>query len=204
MSEEIEIERLTPQDAARAARLIAAAFHDDPVMVWALNGARGIEPIQTVLARAVYLRHGFGYQTRDDAAGTLWLPPSPKTGLNPMDEYSLLFQLLRYGGLKGLKRATAMGSALARNKPKTPHYYLYTISVHPRSQGKGLGRRILAHTLEQIDRERAPAYLENSKAENTPFYRAMGFELMGEVVMTPGCPPMWPMWRTGESGLAPN
>jgi len=49
--------------------------------------------------------------------------------------------------------------------------------------------------LRRVDVDRLPAYLESSKPENVPFYERFGFEVIEEVIPTPGCPPMWPMWR---------
>ena len=61
--------------------------------------------------------------------------------------------------------------------------------------GKGVGGKLMRAALEAIDQGHMPAYLENSKAKNIPFYRSFGFEIMKEVVPGKDCPPMWLMWR---------
>ena len=49
--------------------------------------------------------------------------------------------------------------------------------------------------LDRCDAEDAPAYLENSKPENGPYYLRFGFEVTGEIKLPDGGPSMWPMWR---------
>ena len=49
--------------------------------------------------------------------------------------------------------------------------------------------------LERCDTEGIPAYLESSKESNIAYYRRFGFEVTGEIVIAPGGPTVWPMWR---------
>ncbi len=194
-----EIESIGPKDAGRAAKLIAAAFHDDPIMTWAFNGTAAIEAAQRQLAKSIYLPQGFCHQTTDDTAGTLWLPPNATPSMGFMAQLNLLFSIWRHGGGEALSRAKSLGEAMASAHPRVPHYYLYTIAVHPDHQGKGLGRAMLSHAFETIDAEGAAAYLENTKPANTPLYRSFGFEVTEEFHPAPDCPPMLLMWRPGRS-----
>ena len=68
------------------------------------------------------------------------------------------------------------------------------IAVAPEFQGTGLGSRLLKATLEQVDAAGLPAYVENSRARNTPFYARAGF-VPQRNISPPGAPPQLAMWR---------
>ncbi len=190
-----EVVSLTRADAAMIGEIIADAFQDDPVMVWALGGTAALRPVNTLLARHIYLTHGFGHRSTDGAAGTLWMPPDARADLSMAARFTIAGALVRHGGLTGLKRAFAVGEFLAASKPKDPHYYLYAIGVRSGNQGRGLGGKMMRAGLALADAAGMPAYLENSKERNLSFYRAHGFEVIRQETPAPGCPPMWPMWR---------
>ncbi len=192
------IRDLGVHEADLIGRIIAAGFHDDPVMCWCLNGTGAIAPLNAVLAREIYLAQGFGHCTEDNRSGTLWLKPGKAGGLSFMATLELSWHLLRHGGVTALRRGPAVGDFMTRTKPTEPHYYLYSISVDPASQGKGVGGRLLRAGLALADADGMPAYLENSKERNLPFYRANGFEVLEKVHPLPGCPPLWQMLRPAQ------
>jgi ribosomal protein S18 acetylase RimI-like enzyme len=84
--------------------------------------------------------------------------------------------------------------AVSAAHPHVPHWYLIHVGVDPAAQGRGLGARLLAPTLERCDREGTPAYLETARAANLPFYRRLGFEVTAESEIIRG-PTIWSMWR---------
>jgi hypothetical protein len=53
----------------------------------------------------------------------------------------------------------------------------------------------MAPMIERCDREGEAAYLESSKEENLAFYHRFGFEVTGELTLTPDSPTIWKMWR---------
>jgi GNAT superfamily N-acetyltransferase len=61
-------------------------------------------------------------------------------------------------------------------------------------QRRGLGSLLLGHALEQVDRERTPAYLETANTANIPLYQRHGFELLTTITLTPA-PALYPMIR---------
>ncbi len=78
--------------------------------------------------------------------------------------------------------------------PEQRHWYLGIIATEPSRQGRGLGAAVLAASLEAVDADGAPAYLESSNPRNVSLYERHGFEVTGRIDL-PGGPPLLPMWR---------
>jgi ribosomal protein S18 acetylase RimI-like enzyme len=78
-----------------------------------------------------------------------------------------------------------------------PHYYLSLLGTHPEHRGHGVGMSLLSESLDRIDAEHAPAYLESSNPANNHRYERCGFGAVGEF-FPPGResgPPVTTMWR---------
>jgi len=54
---------------------------------------------------------------------------------------------------------------------------------------------LLAATLERIDAEGAPAFLESSNPVNTPRYERLGFAICGQFDLPENGPSVTQMWR---------
>ena len=183
-------------DTGPLAASLARAFFDDPVMSFlmpteASRRRRVAEYFEAALTNQ-HLPHGGCYTDTDRAGGALWDPPN---------HWKLRFgQVLRGApkmiGAFGLHvpRALRVVSAIERQHPRIPHWYLAVLGTDPIHQGKGIGAALLTPILERCDREGIGAYLESSKKSNIAFYRRHRFEVTGEIVL-PGGPPVWPMWR---------
>ena len=83
---------------------------------------------------------------------------------------------------------------MERYHPAEPHWYLWTLGVDARTQGRGVGSAVLRHTLARIDEAGAVAYLEASDPKNVPFYERHGFEALG-IIEVADIPPLVPMIR---------
>jgi GNAT superfamily N-acetyltransferase len=75
-----------------------------------------------------------------------------------------------------------------------PHYYLSLLGTHDHHRGKGLGMGLLAATLELVDAEQMPAYLESTNPGNDHRYMRQWFEPAGRV-MLPNGHQITTMWR---------
>ncbi|TNE67092.1 MAG: N-acetyltransferase [Alphaproteobacteria bacterium] len=189
------IRPLQDGDATLIGHIIAEAFADDPVNLWAFNGTGAMAPVFTAMARYLYIPKGFGHVTDDGLAGTMWLPPGAQKTYGIGGNLAMARAIVWHGGLRAVKNSLAIDAFMAKNRPAEPHYYLFAIGVSPALQGRGIGGRLMKEALDRADTAHMPAYLENSKAGNIGFYRSHGFEIMDEVVPAPGCPVMWRMWR---------
>jgi GNAT superfamily N-acetyltransferase len=105
---------------------------------------------------------------------------------------SLLKELLGEGATRVLETFERFEAA---HPSAEPHYYLSLLGTNPDQRGRGLGMGLLAATLERIDAEGAPAFLESSNPVNTPRYERLGFVVCGEFELPDGGPSVTQMWR---------
>jgi GNAT superfamily N-acetyltransferase len=174
--------------------IIGHAFATDPVSLWACGNAKVVHRGLLELGRELYVRHGMSWFV-SGAGGTFWLPPgaSKETGLRFTAMMGQV--ILRHAGPRYAVRALQMDACFQKNRPKTPHYYLFAVGVLPAARGQGLGKALIRHTLREADERGFPTYLENSNPANTYLYQSLGFTPLPNISPAPGCPVVTPMWR---------
>ena len=193
--------RATVLDAPRAADTLAAAFADDPVTSWiGRKDARrdaGRRAMIGHLVTALGIAGNEPWIADDHSAAALWVPPTHADLKIPLlGELRLVRALITFTGWTGLARANAFRKAADAHHPKSePHFYLMTIGVDPQFQGQGLGSALLGATLENIDAQHMPSYLESSSPKNVPLYQRHGFDVTSEFRPRADGPPLWGMWR---------
>ena len=178
--------------------ITADAFRDDPFNAWLFGKYEAIRALFHAQARRIYVPRGFSYRAGDDGAA-MWMLPGGDSSLSPIDYAAIVLPTLWHCGPRAVSRALKTGEAMERRHPDFEHAYLFSIGVRPRSQGKGLGRRLIQPMLEACDRTATRAYLENTNPANTGFYLSCGFEPMGEIRPTADAPPMVQMVREPRS-----
>lgn len=178
--------------------VVGAAFADDPMLQWIF---RGVE--QADQAGAAWL--GLFVDAFAGAGLVDVLTEGDEivaTALWRVDSTPLPYPTMpNLGGLMvaflGSERAAAVGAGLgafAANKPEPPFHYLQFLAVHPDHQGQGLGRRLVAHGQQRAAAEGQGVYLESTNPRNLPFYRSVGFELLGDFTLQPDGPPAYRLW----------
>lgn len=183
----------TMDDLAEASAVLADAFADDPVMVWAFPDVaarpRLVQALFGYLAEHVYYPQG--QCTVAGEAATLWLPAGVTVGDEFWAEHGDAFAAAIEGQIE---RIATLAATMDEHHPHDPHRYLLAIGVRPSAQGRGLGGRLLAHTLSQVDERGEAAYLEATSPRSRVLYQRHGFEVVTEFAVDGG-PPVWPMWR---------
>ena len=194
--------RAAIEDATELARLLAAAFLNDPVMNWiARRDAKRADALERFFFWLLTVRAiPFGEVWMGGGAAAVWLPPGvPSTAGGLVEQLKLLPMFLRLCGVPRLLRGQAMADAMEKHHPHEPHFYLAFVGVAPRLQGMGLGSAILAATLERADAAEMPAYLENSNPKNAPLYQRHRFIVRTNIAPA-GAPPLMAMWRAAVQG----
>jgi ribosomal protein S18 acetylase RimI-like enzyme len=194
-------------DIAGVAEDLSAAFRSDPQMDWLVRDDHRRETARLALFRmlltAVALPDGVVSRPVTGGAASIWLP-SEALGPSPLwQELRTLPTLLGVTGVSRLGRMLAVREAMDRNHPMDrPHAYLWFLGVRPEAQGYGVGSRLLAAGLAEVDAQGRHAFLESSNAANVPLYRRHGFELVQEYRASAGAPPLWAMWREARPAQA--
>ncbi|WP_067900752.1 GNAT family N-acetyltransferase [Nocardia vaccinii] len=198
----ITVRQATTSDVPELARVLGAAFADDPIIGWLIPDS-GARPRRAGYLFATMVRHQFlpggGVDAAFDESGRMlgaavWAPPGGWQ-TSGAAQLRMLPGIVR--AFRGrLRVAGDMAEQMTRHHPTEPHWYLAFIGTHPDARGRGFGHALIAPRLAHCDETACPAYLESSKPENIGYYERFGYDLTGELNVTDGGPPMWPMWRT--------
>ena len=102
-------------------------------------------------------------------------------------------------------------AAWSRRDPDIPHCHLGPVAVDPLLRGEGVGSRLLADYVGELDVREETGYLETDKPDNVRLYRRFGFEVVASanVLGVPNWfmvrPPARPRGgRTGKTGELPG
>ncbi|MCO1658948.1 GNAT family N-acetyltransferase [Pseudonocardia humida] len=176
----------TTIDSEAAARVLAAAFAEDPLARWLLPGgaAAAAEAVFRPVVRES-AAHDELAASADGSAVAVWLPraPGPAHGVGELPA-ELPPRLRTFLALIG-----------QRHPRDREHLHLVFLGVAPDAQGRGLGGALLRRRLSRADAEGVPAYLEASSARSRQLYERHGFRDAGDPITLPDGPPLWPMWR---------
>jgi GNAT superfamily N-acetyltransferase len=196
----IDVRPLGRKDVRDAARVLAKAFYDDPVTSWMLpddsSRLTALTRAFAPLARHHFVpRAGSEVGVRDGTVGaaTLWDPPGQrKPGLV---EQLITTPTMLWAFRSRVPASMRVMELMEKHHPDEPHWYLMLIGSDPAVRGAGFGHALMRSRLDRCDAEGSPAYLENSNPKNEAYYLRFGFEIMGEIKLPDGGPPLWPMWR---------
>lgn len=177
------------RDAVEATLL--TAFATDPVSRWVMPAAAQYLRLFPLVLRhmgGAALALGTAVAADGARAVALWLPPGEEPDM------AALGTAFEAAGVIPPADAPAFFAAMAEAHPQEPHWYLPFIGVDPVAQGRGLGSVLMEAALARVDRDRMPAYLENSNPKNRPFYERFGFQVVRDIHFG-ASPLMQPMWR---------
>jgi ribosomal protein S18 acetylase RimI-like enzyme len=114
------------------------------------------------------------------ACATLTLP---QTKLKMMSLMGWVRTVLFQVGFIGLWRTMRHVGRISRYQPKTPHYRLEFIAVHPDHQGKGYGRAMLDAIHQMAQSENSGIWLETTNPANVGLYEHVGYVVENRFMM---------------------
>jgi GNAT superfamily N-acetyltransferase len=201
IEEAASVRAADPEEAPALAKVLAAAFHDDPVFTWVLHGdprrARMLERGFELFLRRVWMEQRATFTTANVAGAAVWELPG-EWKLSVARQLRLLPAMVSVFGRR-VPRVLKAIAALEAHHPREPHYYLPFVGVEPSWQGRGLGSALLAPVLERCDSESLPAFLEASTARNRALYERHGFAVTEEFRLGRSAPAQWRMWRAARA-----
>lgn len=178
----------TPDDVDEVARMLSAAFRDDPV--W---GPAFPDPVRRVEQSTAFWRLIAGEAQREpwtllspgDDAVAIWYPPG-MTELGPEAEAGFDGFITDLIGAEGAAALARQGAPFAAARPSEPHFYLSLLATDPERRGRGSGMRLLDDSLRAIDELGLPTYLESSNPANDARYERHGYTRVGELALDTG------------------
>jgi ribosomal protein S18 acetylase RimI-like enzyme len=179
-----EIVRITDSQIPAAAVTLAHAFHDDPLMVYAIpDPAERTRLLPDVYARMVRfgVLTGEVYVTAGAIEGVaLWLPPNVKWSRENIEASGMHETPSIIGNDAYQRYREVVGREWqARERDMTdPCWYLFLLGVEPSRQRQGLGGALMRPILESADTDHIACYLETENQRNVAFYRRHGFDVI--------------------------
>ena len=179
------MEILRPDQLEAAARTLAEAFWDDPLMhIVAPNEKRraAVGPWFFAKSIAYGMRWGEASCNDDAAAVAVWFPPG-KTDVTAGRMLRVGMGALPFrAGISGTVRFMRALSATEKfhKAVEGPHWYLMAIGTSPSRQGTGLGSALVELGTSQADAAGIACYLETGTESNVAYYSKRGFEVTGQ------------------------
>ncbi len=115
----------------------------------------------------------------EQGAAAWLLPRTPSVdAAESAEKTSYLSTLLGPHGNENYHRMVRFMAPLAEAVMPAEAWYLSIVGVLPTAQGKGVGARLLAPTLDEAQNAGVSCYLETFSSRNPAFYERMGFKLV--------------------------
>lgn len=189
------VRRAQVTDIETVADVLSRGFAADPVFAWMFPDADS-RPQFTRALFDVFAPHGVANGDilidRSDAGAAIWFHVDPATG--SADE-AIGEQLAEACG-PYIDRLGIIDELMNAAHPmEEPHAYLHLLGTIPERQGTGVGSRLLATKLAEVDAAGLPAYLEATTERSAALYARHGFEHLWQTIDLPDGPRMYPMWR---------
>ena len=187
----------TRSDRDKLATLLARAFHDDPLAVWAFpdEGRRAwLLPDFFRVFLDLSLDHDGVYTTADRDAALLFLPPSGWAAMQA-DERELGWQFAEICGDYAEKLMTIVELQNEHHPVGRPHLYVSFAGVSPQAQRRGAMSTLLHRLAARADRDGLGIYTEASSAGGEASFRRLGGVPVGPDIVLPDGPTLRPMWR---------
>jgi ribosomal protein S18 acetylase RimI-like enzyme len=198
----VNVRSVRPEEIDRAGLTLARSFEHDVLFAWMFgHGAlRALHRSFRSQIGAQYMPSGIVETVGDLSGVALWSAPGRGVGPAPLQMLRMfpghLHMLRPDRAMKALRGFATMDS----HHPDEPHIHLAVLGVDPAHQRTGVGSLLVRSGLDRADEVGLPVYLDTSSAENVPYYRRFGFDVLVEFDFPLGGPHAWGMLRRPGAG----
>jgi ribosomal protein S18 acetylase RimI-like enzyme len=206
MNDEIgNLARIDKSQAKPAVETLTSAFRETYVMKYYLpNDVNREKVVRCFILISVRtgIKYGEVYVASSNYEGVaVWMSSDnlPITAWKMLSSGSLMAALgfIRNGGLKMMRIGEYIEKAHKRLAPPK-HWYLQTIGVDPKFQGKGYLGRLIRPMLAKIDTQHLPCYLETLEEKNVAIYERFGFKVIERSAIPQTPLENWAMLRDAQ------
>ena len=196
------IERLTAEEREAVVDVLCGSFREYPVMRFIFGAEAGQEErLRSLIGFFADVRFAMGWPVlgvREDdrlVAAALVNDPHDGTFLERFQEG--LERVKSELGEAAFHRLARFEQASDPGGLRDRHYFVGMLGVLPETRGRGYARRILEHVRRlSLDAGCAGVALSTEDPANLPFYRHIGFEVVGEGTVD-GLS-TWSMWWAND------
>jgi GNAT superfamily N-acetyltransferase len=196
---------MTDDQIEDAGRVIADAMMIEPGYATILPDEdlrrRTLEPMLTTSIRKTAYRDSIFVAVHDGAVigVAIWGPP----GSFPPQDDTVKTELPDYLNAldkTALEDLIAFDEACIEHFPHEPVWYLKMLGVGTEGRGKGIGTRLMTESLQELEVDGVPFYLETGTERNVRFYERFGFTIhKAGIQLAPGSTPHWTMMRPAKA-----
>lgn len=194
---QVLVRKAAVDEAALVGEILGDAFDGDPVGRW-FSGDPGFSAWFWSVLTPLMSQFAEMYIAGDGQGAAIWVPPNAEMKIRP--PLGVAWAFWRRFGIGAILRFVRVMTMTEKYHPEDEHYYLLGVGVRPESKGGGIGSALLEPVLQECDRSKVVAYLENSDPRNLPFYRRHGFEVREEVTLPGNGPKLFMMYREPAQG----
>lgn len=192
------IEKFKPDELLEAANMLVDIFLESPIFLHAFpDGGKRRKALHELFLASLKDAQEHGIIDVLEGKGFLSLFIYYPPGHYPMSAMRVLRRLPHYLTLlaispTGVWRLSQTQKFFDRIRPRTPHCHALFLG----SVGSGkYGAFLIKKSLETIDANHWPVYLETQDPRTTKLYARYGSRILTSEESTPGAPTTWTMWR---------
>ncbi len=169
--------------------VLSKAFNQDPLFCYLIPDTnQRLKTLNHYFQHVIKygLRYGEVYSFPNLEGISVWLPPksSSHTRWKAIKAGALILPVkVKWKYLTLQNKIYKFTDHLHKKFAPYPHWYLSIIGVGPNHQGKGFGEQLLSTTINRIDLESKPIYLETNKEKNVEIFKRFGFRILQKVII---------------------
>jgi len=192
MQNDLFVERVDPSEFDRVARILAVAYSNDPIHIWAMPNAATRLRDAAVFFK-LYLR---------------WMRSDNRDVFATSDRSSVVVTSLVRKNESAYSKGIRNLPAMIRNRSPVNDYFEWIETFRPNvdhrygefvgslpNASRPTGFFLLSKVFKMFDREGLPVWAWSSNPINLPMYRRLGYQIGDQLRRDPFTPPVHLMWR---------